>query len=203
MRSRLLIGALVSLAAVSAALATVIVHRVDNQAPQRSSGEALVGGPFALTDHHGRQVSDADFRGRWMVVQFGYTYCPDVCPLGLQTIAEVLDGLPESVADEVAPIFVTIDPERDTTAVLADYVELFHPRILGLTGTPEEVDAAAKAYRVYARKVEDKDGGAYLMDHSAFTYLMGPDGRYVTHFSHTATPDEIAATLLERIQATS
>jgi cytochrome oxidase Cu insertion factor (SCO1/SenC/PrrC family) len=158
-----------------------------------AGGEALVGGPFTLTDQHGRHVTEQDFAGRYMLIYFGYTYCPDFCPMSLSNMTQALDMLPSEEAEQVVPILITVDPERDTVAQLADYAPLFHPRLVALTGTPEQTKAAAKAYRVYFSKAGNGDGSDYLMDHSTFIYLMGPNGKYVRHFSHPATPEEIAA----------
>lgn len=160
-----------------------------------STGKALVGGPFSLLDHTGRRVTDKDFRGRYMLVYFGFTYCPDVCPSGLQVISAALQKL-EAKADRITPLFVTVDPERDTPAQLAEYVKSFHPRLVGLTGTSQEVDAAAKAYRVYYKKVQDeKSTAGYTFDHTSIIYLMDPNGSYVTHFSHTTSVDTLAERL--------
>lgn len=167
----------------------------DDQAS--GSGRALVGGPFTLTDHNGRQVSDTDFRGRYMLVFFGYTYCPDVCPVELQTMSEALNQLPARVLDKVQPLFITTDPERDTVEIMNKYVSLFHPKLIGLTGSEEQVRAAARAYRVYYQKVDDEISGAYLMDHSAIIFVMDPKGDYVAHFSPGVTPDAMAERLLQ------
>jgi protein SCO1/2 len=161
----------------------------------RALGQALIGGPFSLTDHTGKRVTDRDFRGRYMLVFFGFTFCPDVCPSGLQTIAAALDKLGPK-AKEITPLFITVDPERDTPAQLATYVESFHPRLVGLTGTPAEIDAVIKAYRVYAKKVVDpKSTAGYTFDHSTFIYVMGPDGAYRTHFTHATSVDVMAERL--------
>lgn len=158
----------------------------------KSVGQAMVGGPFALVDHTGKQVTDRDFRGRIMLVFFGFTFCPDVCPSGLQVIAAALDKLGPQ-AQKITPILITIDPERDTPAQLADYVKSFHPRLVGLTGTPAEIAAVIKAYRVYAKKVVDpKSTAGYSIDHSTFIYVMGADGAYRTHFTHTTSVDAMA-----------
>jgi protein SCO1/2 len=158
-------------------------------------GRALVGGPFSLTDHTGRRVTDKDFRGRTLLVVFGFTFCPDICPTELQLISAALDKLGPRAKD-VVPLFITVDPERDTPAQLAMYVKSFHPRLVGLTGTQEEIDAAAKAYRVYFKKAPDpKSSAGYTMDHSALIYVMGPDGAYQAHF----TPGVSVATLAERL----
>lgn len=161
----------------------------------RSVGQAMIGGPFTLTDHTGKRVTDRDFRGRTMLVFFGFTFCPDVCPSGLQVMAAAIDKLGPK-AESVTPIFITIDPERDTPAQLAAYVKSFHPRLVGLTGTPAEIEAAIKAYRVYAKKVPDpKSTAGYTMDHSTFIYVMGPDGAYRTHFTHATSVDAMAERL--------
>lgn len=160
-----------------------------------AGGEALVGGPFTLTDQHGAAVTERDFAGRYMLIYFGYTYCPDFCPMSLSNMTQALDLLPPEQAEQVVPIFITVDPERDTVAQLAEYAPLFHPRLVALTGSPAATKAAAQAYRVYFAKAGDDDSDAYLMDHSTFIYLMGPDGRYVRHFAHNAAPEEIAAAI--------
>jgi len=155
-------------------------------------GQALIGGPFHLTDHTGKRVTDQDFRGRYMLVFFGFTFCPDVCPSGLQVMSAALDKLGPK-AERLVPVFISIDPERDTPAQLALYVQSFHPRLIGLTGTPAEVQQAVQAYRVYAKKVEDpKSTAGYTFDHSSIIYVMGPDGAYRAHFSHTTNVDALA-----------
>lgn len=152
-----------------------------------------VGGPFALVDAQGRAVTDADFRGRLMLVFFGFTYCPDVCPTALTSIAQALDRLGPD-ADKVVPVFITVDPERDTPEQLKEYVRHFHPRLIGLTGTPGQIAAAAKAYRVYYAKARPQGmpPDDYTMDHTSITYLMGRDGKFLAHFSHGAEPEAIA-----------
>ena len=159
-----------------------------------SYGVAQVGGPFELVDHHGQTRRDADFRGRYLLVYFGYTFCPDVCPTTLLAMSQALRSLAESdpdLAERVAPLFITVDPERDTVEALAAYVPNFHPDLVALTGSAEQIAAAAKEYRVYYAKVEDDSASDYLMDHSSFIYLMGPDGAYVTHFDHFAQAAKI------------
>jgi cytochrome oxidase Cu insertion factor (SCO1/SenC/PrrC family) len=158
-------------------------------------GQALIGGPFTLTDHTGERVTDQDFRGRSMLVLFGFTFCPDVCPSALQVMSAALDRLGPK-ADRFVPILITVDPERDTPVQLASYVQSFHPRLVGLTGTPAEIDAVVKAYRVYVRKVADpKSSAGYSIDHTSLIYVMGPDGAYVTHFAHTTNADAMAERL--------
>src|SRR5580704_14247773 len=162
------------------------------------SGSVTVGGPFALTDDHGRAVTDASYRGRWMLVYFGYTYCPDVCPTELQTIAAALDKLGPQ-ANQVAPLFITVDPERDTPAALADYVKLFDDRLIGLTGTPAQIANVTRAYRVYYAKVTPKDSTSYLMDHSSFIYLIGSDGRLSALFRPGQSAQELADAIHSRM----
>lgn len=159
-----------------------------------------IGGPFTLTDQSGKAVTNADYRGKYLLIYFGYTYCPDVCPTELGTMARAVDLLGPQ-ADKVQPLFISVDPERDTVAHLKEYVALFHPRLVGLTGTPEQVKAAAKAYRVYYAKAPQKDAkpDEYLMDHSSFIYLMGPDGRFLGVYPAGTTADRLAQDLGTRI----
>ncbi len=162
-----------------------------------TSGKALVGGPFALTDPDGRTVTDQDFRGRHMLVFFGFTNCPDICPAELQVMAATLEELGPQ-AERLAPIFITLDPERDTPQAVGAYVKNFGPRFIGLSGSPEAIDKAAKAYRVaYSKFVPEgaDEATGYSVDHTAFVYLMGPDGQYITHFPYGTPAAKIAETL--------
>lgn len=162
------------------------------------TGGVTVGGPFKLIDSTGRVVSDSGFRGKWMLVYFGYSFCPDVCPTELQVIASALDGLGPDAA-KIAPIFITIDPERDTPEVIGGYVKLFDDRLIGLTGSVAEIAAVARAYRVYYAKAERKDSTQYLMDHSSFIYLMGPDGKLRALYRPGSTAQELTAALRTRL----
>lgn len=163
--------------------------------PVATSGKALIGGPFTLTDQNGKTVTDRDFRGRFMLVFFGFTHCPDICPAELQVMSQSLDALGPK-ADEVVPIFITLDPERDTPEIVGAYVKNFGPRFLGLTGSPEAIAAAAKAYRVaYSKFQDDPASGDYSIDHSALVYLMGKDGEYVTHFAYGTPADKMTEEL--------
>ena len=153
-----------------------------------------IGGPFRLTAGDGRTVTDADFRGRWMLVYFGYTHCPDACPTALQDMANAVDALGPDAARRVALLFITIDPERDTPALIQDYVSAFNAPITALSGTPEQIAAAARAYRVYYAK-HPRDDGGYDMDHSSIIYLMDPAGKLVGNFTHETPPDAITAKL--------
>ena len=167
---------------------------------QQGSGVALVGGPFSLIDQDGRRVTEKDFLGKYMLVFFGYTYCPDICPTELQVMSAALDQMgPE--AGRIQPIFVSIDPARDTPEVLKAYVANFGPRLIGLTGSPEEVAAIAKAYRVYYAKAGNGSTATdYLMDHSSIIYLIGPDGRFVKHMPYTTDAAKLATELKETLR---
>lgn len=164
-------------------------------------GSVSVGGPFSLVDPSGKIVTDADFRGRWMLVYFGYTFCPDVCPTELQAVASGLDLLGKQ-ADQVVPIFITVDPERDTPAAMGEYVKLFDDRLIGLTGSQEQVKAVLRAYRVYAARSESKSTTSYLMDHSSFLYLMGPDGKLRSLFKAGTSGDELAQSIRAKMSGT-
>lgn len=160
-------------------------------ASQQSQG-ALIGGPFRLASSNGGEVTDADFRGHPFLVFFGYTHCPDICPTTLFQISEVLKAMgPDK---QIKALFITIDPERDTPAVMKEYLSSFDPRIIGLTGTRKETDAVEKAYRVYARKAPGS-GGDYAMDHTAVVYLMDKQGRFVTAFDVSRSPQAAAKEL--------
>ena len=164
------------------------------QLPQGMS----LGGAFSLTDQTGKAVTEQDFAGRWMLIYFGYSFCPDICPTELGTMAAALDALGPAGA-AVVPAFISVDPQRDTPEHLADYVSRFHPRMQGLTGTPEQVAEAARRYRVYYSKVQRSDMTDYLMDHSSFIYLVGPDAKVRTLFRPEQTPEAIAAAVAAQI----
>jgi protein SCO1/2 len=154
---------------------------------------AAIGGPFTLVDQNGEVRRDTDFRGKLMIVYFGYTYCPDACPTELQTISQAMDAL-GAKADQVVPLFITVDPARDTSAQLKSYAESFTPRLVALTGSAEQVAQAARAYKIYYQKAEQKNG-EYLMDHSSFVFLMGRDGRYLAHFTPDTSSEAMARTI--------
>jgi cytochrome oxidase Cu insertion factor (SCO1/SenC/PrrC family) len=153
-----------------------------------------IGGAFALTDHTGARRTEADFRGRFLLLYFGYTYCPDVCPTDLQAMAEAVERLGDDGA-RVQPLFITIDPARDTVAHLSDYVPLFHLRLVGLTGTVEEVTRVATAYKAWFRRVDTADATDYLFEHTGFIYLFGPDGAYLGFFPPGTSAERIEAVI--------
>jgi protein SCO1/2 len=162
------------------------------------SGRAAVGGPFELTDQTGRRRTDADFRGKLVVLYFGYTYCPDVCPTELQSISLALDKL-GAAAEAVQPLFITVDPERDTPARLAGFVSSFHPRLIGLTGSLAEIRKTAVAYRTFFVKNSAAAPGDYSVDHTGFIYLVGKDGRYLGFLAPGLSSDEIADAIRTRL----
>jgi protein SCO1 len=162
------------------------------------SGRAPVGGPFELTDQTGHQRTEADFRGKLVVLYFGYTYCPDVCPAELQSISLALDKL-GAAAEAVQPLFITVDPERDNPARLADFVSSFHPRLIGLTGSLADVRKTAIAYRTFFVKNSAATPGGYSVDHTGFIYLVGKDGRYLGFLPPGLMPDAIADAIRTRL----
>jgi cytochrome oxidase Cu insertion factor (SCO1/SenC/PrrC family) len=169
------------------------------QSPEETSAARLIddlmwnrgpiGGPFALIDHTGKLRTDEDFRGKLLLIYFGYSYCPDVCPTDLQQIGLAVDGLGAG-ADAVQPLFITLDPERDTALHLADYVPLFHPRLIGLTGSAEQIRRVALAYKVYYAKYLP-DSPNYVIDHSSFIYLVDEAGKYVGFFPPGTTAERM------------
>ncbi len=199
MKNPLVMAVAVGLLAGAAAALVLVVGPQLGTAPgteQTTTGKALIGGPFSLEDASGKRVTEKDFAGRPMLVYFGFTNCPDICPAGLQVIAAALDKLGPK-ADGLTPIFITLDPERDTPKVIGEYVKSFNPRIVGLSGSADDIAAVAKAYRVYYKKVADANStsGNYSVDHSAYMYLVSPTGEYITHFPHNVDVDQLAAEL--------
>jgi protein SCO1/2 len=159
------------------------------------SNGSLLGGPFTLQDTSGMTVTDHDFRGKYMLVYFGYTFCPDVCPTTLNQVADALDRLGPK-ANALQAIFITVDPKRDTPPVMKQYVTAFSPRLIGLTGTPEQIAQVAKEYRVYYAEHRTGPGADdYSMDHSSILYLMGPDGKFIAPVRADASGEELASDL--------
>jgi protein SCO1/2 len=168
--------------------------------PPVTVGEAAIRSEFSLIDHNGNRVTEADFLGRWQLVFFGFTHCPDVCPTTLAYMANVLDRFGGEV-ERVAPIFITVDPSRDTPEVMAEYVQAFHPKLVGLTGSEAEVAAAAQSFRVYYERMEEETApDGYLMAHSGHIYLMTPEGRFEDVFREgDQSAEEMAADVLARM----
>ena len=174
-------------------LFSTVVFIVTGRGPVPAVAPSAIGGPFQLVDQNSKPITDKDMSGHPFLVFFGFTHCPDVCPTTLFDVSEVLRALGPAAKD-VHALFITVDPERDTPAVLKDYLSSFDPRVIGVTGDSEAIAAVEKAYRVYAKKVP-LDGGSYTMDHTAIVYLMGKDGRFVTPFNMKRRPNEAAEDL--------
>lgn len=158
-----------------------------------------IGGPFDLVDQNGRHHTDAEFRGKFLLLYFGYTYCPDICPTDLMAISSAVNLL-GAAGNEVQPIFITVDPERDTVKQLADYVSSFHPRLIGLTGAARDIRKVALAYKVYYAKVEAEHGEPYAIDHTGFIYLVGRDGKYLGFFPPGTTPERIVEIIRQQLE---
>ncbi|MGI9523915.1 MAG: SCO family protein [Hyphomicrobiaceae bacterium] len=189
-----LVGLLIGMA-VAIALNPTIMHKVVGVSKNWSVGRAEIGGPFRLVDQDGQIVTENSYEGKSLLVFFGFTHCPDVCPAGLQLVSAAMKKLGPK-ADALQPIFVSLDPNRDTPRQLKLYLSNFDSRIVGLTGTDGQIASAAKAFRVYYRKVEDSDlSDGYTVDHSAFIYLIAPNHEFVTHFTHATPLDVLVARL--------
>jgi len=182
-----------------AAMALYLVSGATVKAASQIEVDTDLSGPFSLVDHSGKRVSDSDFRGRFMLIFFGYTYCPDVCPMDLQIMARAIDML-GSDGDRVQPIFITVDPQRDTREVVGTYVNHFHRRFIGLTGSGKQIARAARNYGVISIKIIDEsDPENYSVNHSALTYLLGVDGRFVAAFEHGMDPKALAEGILAHL----
>jgi protein SCO1/2 len=193
MRARLIF--IVVIAFAVGGLSALLLRGAVPSSTQLSTGKALIGGPFTLTNQNGQTVTEKDFLGKYMMVVFGYTFCPDICPTELGLMTEALNKLGEK-AKQVTPVFITIDPKRDTVEQVKSYISSFHPSMVGLTGTEEQIKQAASAYRVYYAQADgETQSDAYLMDHSTFIYLISPQGDYATHFGYGISPDELTQRL--------
>jgi protein SCO1/2 len=156
-----------------------------------SQGKVAIGGPFTLIDQRGNTVSETDFRGKLMLVYFGYTFCPDICHIGVAAMDHAINDLGDQ-AEKIAPIFITFDPKRDTLNVMQEYASRYSDRLIALTGSQDAIDEAVKSYRIYhAKSAATEDDAFYLLDHSSFIYLMDTDGEYLAHFPHSASPKTI------------
>ena len=176
---------------------SVVLLARENVAGPNAPAAVAIGGPFALSDQNGRMVTEQDLKGHPSLVFFGFTHCPDVCPTTLFDISQVMAALGPD-ADRTHAVFITVDPERDTEGVLKDYLSSFDPHVSGLTGDLAEITKVAKEYRVYFKKVP-LDGGGYTMDHTAITYLMDKEGRFVSPFNLKRTPEAAAADLRRQL----
>ncbi|XP_021744772.1 protein SCO1 homolog 1, mitochondrial-like [Chenopodium quinoa] len=164
-----------------------------------SVGQAAIGGPFNLVNHEGKKVTERDFLGKWTVLYFGFTHCPDICPDELQKLASAVDKIKEKSGIEIVPVFISVDPERDTVEQVSEYVKEFHPKLIGLTGDPEEIRKVARAYRVYYMKTTE-EGSDYLVDHSIVMYLMSPDMKFVKFFGKNNDVDGLTKGMIKEIK---
>jgi cytochrome oxidase Cu insertion factor (SCO1/SenC/PrrC family) len=161
-------------------------------------GRGHIGGPFTLIDQNGKTRTDEDFRGKLLLVFFGYTTCPDICPTELMQVGLAVDKL-GTAGDQVQPLFISVDPDRDTPEVLAPYVAQFHPRLIGLTGTVEQIRAVADSYKAYYAKYQPPDGAVYLIDHTGFVYLMGRSGEYLGFFPPGTSADRMVEIIRQHL----
>jgi protein SCO1/2 len=204
-KTRLLIIAAAAFAGLAlAGIAFMVTKDGSSNTPGRLvavTGDAF-GGPFTLTNHMGESVTEQDFAGRHRLIYFGFTYCPAICPTELSKIAAALTQLGEQAA-AVQPLFITVDPARDTPEKLKPYVAMFHPALIGLTGTEDQIKDVLKAYKIYAAKVDDPNLTEYTMDHSSFIYLIGPDDRLLHIFRMQDTAETMAAVTARWITQTA
>lgn len=201
-----MIALLAGLAAIGVATLTAWFQVSDKSETDTSMvlPTVKIGGPFELMDHTNKLVTQADFMNQYTLIYFGYTYCPDVCPTELTIMTTTLDELADKdpkLAEKITPIFITVDPKRDTVDVMAEYVDNFHPRMVGLTGNSSQTALAAKAYRVFYALGDPDEDGDYPVDHSSFLYFMGPGGAYRTMFKHNSNPLQVAKTLKSILEA--
>jgi protein SCO1 len=195
---RLAILALVLAGASALAVAEALLV-VTPQPMVTTSGTAAIGGPFTLLTADGKSVSDQSYRGKWLLIFFGYTFCPDACPTALSNISVALEKLGPDTS-KLQPLFVTVDPQRDTPGVMADYLKSFDPRIIGLTGTQAQIDGVVKEYRIYVAQQKSEAGGDdYLVSHSAYIFLLDPQGRFVNVIQGSESGEQIAAWLRKQM----
>ncbi|CAN6469879.1 unnamed protein product [Victoria cruziana] len=164
-----------------------------------SVGKAAIGGPFKLVNHEGKSVTEKDFMGKWTVIYFGFTHCPDICPEELQKLVMAIDDIKQKAGLEVVPVFISVDPERDTVEQVREYISEFHPALIGLTGSVDEIKDVARAFRVYYMKTEEEESD-YLVDHSVVMYLMDPDMEFVKFFGKNHDVDSLADGIIKEIK---
>ncbi len=196
---------IVILLAAALGLVLAFALSVVSKTPAQQTGLMAVtddafGGPFRLSDHTGKTVTEKDFTGKYRLIYFGFTYCPAICPTELAKITGALNSLGDKGKD-IQPIFITVDPERDTVEAMGKYVTLFHPSLVGLTGTPEEITKTLKSYKIYAAKVQDETMNDYTMDHSSFIYFMGPDDRLLHIFKMEDTAVDMTNLIAQWLEA--
>lgn len=174
---------------IAGGIAAYQIYKEENQTPNFVTAKNF-GGPFTLVNQENKKVTEKDFENQWRLIYFGFTYCPAICPTELQKMTGVLNDLDDQ-ADDITPIFISVDPERDTTDVIKNYISLFHPRLVGLTGSEEQVNQAKKSYKIFAAKVKDDTMTEYTVDHSSFIYFMNPDNDLVRIFRIEDSAEEM------------
>ena len=177
-------------------------ENMEQSKPKVSKGKALIGGPFTLVNTEGETVTDKDFLGKWLLVYFGFTFCPDICPEELEKIGEIIELInSQPSAPDIQPIFISVDPKRDTPELIKSYLADFHPKFIGLTGTTEQIKRATKSYRVYYSEGPDQAPGAmeYIVDHSIVTFLVDPRGDFCKNFGQKSTAEDAATQIAEKM----
>ena len=185
---------------IGLALASLIsVYQIKSERSKQNVVAKNFGGEFTLTDHTGKQVTDKDFAGQYRLIYFGFTYCPAICPTELQRMSSILNALGDE-GEGIQSIFITVDPERDNAEIMKNYVVQFHPRLIGLTGTPEQIETAKKAYKIYAAKVQDETMSDYTMDHSSFIYFIDPDDNLLRIFKINDSVETMTNVIREQLK---
>lgn len=195
------IGAMMGFWQLKMQSATAVNKGDAGVAPMKIAG-LQIGGPFTLTNDDGNKVTEKDFEGQYKLIYFGFTYCPAICPTELQKISQVMRSLDDKnpdISEKMQPLFITVDPERDTVDVMNQYVDLFHPKLIGLTGTQPQIDFVKQAYRVFSKKVDDPEQQDYTVDHSSYIYLMGPENTLVSIYRMQDDADYIYDDVIARI----
>lgn len=179
---------------LAAAIALYVAYSPPTNSTQNTAiaTAGTIGGPFSLQTGDGKTITDTSFPSKLKLLYFGYTFCPDVCPTGLLNISAALDALPSAQAAQIQPLFVTIDPKRDTPDIVSEYASYYDKRIIGLSGSQQDIDNIINGYRVYVSIPDHDADDTYLVDHSSYIYLMGKDGQFLAVFPHTISPDEMA-----------
>jgi cytochrome oxidase Cu insertion factor (SCO1/SenC/PrrC family) len=197
-RPKLIVAAILIIAAF--AIAALALTQWPTKGPM-GSGTALIGGPFTMVNQKGETVTEKNFEGKYTIYFFGFTFCPDVCPTELQVLTAALKELGPDAA-KITPVFVSVDPERDSPKIIGEYVANFDPRFVGLTGTPEQLAVMARAFHIYYKKVaNENDAQNYGMDHPSILYLMEPDGKFAKHFPYTTDAKKLALELKSVLEA--
>ena len=190
-----------------AIIAGVLLRIKDNKIKQivkqkkKSLGQAAIGGSFDLIDHNGQKFTSTDLEGKWALIYFGFTHCPDICPDEMEKMVKATELIEANKsADKIQPVFISVDPERDNVNIVREYIREFSPKLIGLTGTKEQIETATKAYRIYYSAGPKDNFKDYIVDHTIITYLIDPEGQLVDYFGQTKTAEDIANTVISIMQ---